>query len=102
MTTLKEWLKGEAIDFEENYESKTCGVLIPLRIPRYHVAVCVGDSQEFYLRTRGIYFPVFLRDEDTKDKVLEKVQNTIIKSMLIENKRLNNKRKSANAGRIVH
>lgn len=78
---VKDFLEKNNIRFEENHKSKRCGVTIPLAIKKYRVAIHVGDNQDFFLATKGKYYPIFIRDEDTKAKVLEKVQNTIIKSM---------------------
>lgn len=78
---IKDFLRENNIPYEERYVSKGCGVTIPLAVRKHRIAIHVGDSQEFYLATRGKYYPVFIRDEDTKAKVLEKIQNTIIKSM---------------------
>lgn len=51
------------------------------------------DNDEFYERHhRGNQFPVFIRNDDTPKFVLEKVQNTIIKSMTLQQKRLMNKK----------
>ena len=78
---IKDFLTKNNIPFEENYVSKRCGITIPLALRQHKIAIRIGDSQEFYEITKGKYYPIFIRDEDTKAKVLEKIQNTIIKSM---------------------
>lgn len=81
LEVIKDFLMENNIPYEVNHVSKRCGVTIPLAIKKHRVAIRIGDSQTFYLATRGKYYPIFIRDEDTKAKVLEKIQNTIIKSM---------------------
>lgn len=93
LEVIKDFLSENNIPFEENYVSKRCGVTIPLAVKKHRIAIRIGDSQEFYLATRGKYYPIFIRNEDTKAKVLEKIQNTIIKSMTIQ-QNLNNKKKN--------
>lgn len=81
LQAIKDFLSENGIPYEENRRSKLCGVVIPLSVRKHHIAVRIGDSQEFFERTKGKYYPIFIRDTDTKAKVLEKMQNTIIKSM---------------------
>ncbi len=84
LEVIKGFLRENNIPFEENHASKRCGVNIPLAVKMHRIAIRIGDSQNFYLATKGKYHPIFIRDEDTKAKVLEKIQNTIIKSMKIK------------------
>jgi len=57
-----------------------------LFLPKFKINIkCQGeDDKEFYMRYREDRFPIFVRDEDTPDFVLEKVQNTIIKVMKMQ------------------
>ena len=91
MQSVKDFLAENGIAYKEDYISRRCGVTIPLTIPAHRIAVRIGDSQEFFYATRGKYYPVFIRDDDTKAKVLEKIQNTIIKSMTLHQKAINRK-----------
>lgn len=81
LNIIKDFLKENNIQYEENYVSKRCGVTIPLAVKKHRIAIRIGDCQDFYIATKGKYYPIFIRKEDTKAKVLEKIQNTIIKSM---------------------
>lgn len=81
LEAIKGFLRENNIVFKENHVNKRCGVDIPLLLPDFQIAVRIGDDQDFYKKTKGIFYPIFIRDTDTKKKVLEKVQNTIIKSM---------------------
>ena len=87
LEAIKDFLRENNIPYEENYVSKRCGVTIPLAVKKHSIAIRVGDCQDFYIATKGKYYPVFIRDEDTKAKVLEKIQNTIIKSMTARQKK---------------
>lgn len=91
LQVIKEFLTENNIPYEENHVSRRCGVTIPLAINKHRIAIRIGDSQDFYLATKGKYYPIFIRDEDTKAKVLEKIQNTIIKSMKMHQEVLNRK-----------
>ena len=96
LEVIKDFLRENNIPFEENHVSKRCGVTIPLAVKKHRIAIRIGDSQEFYLATKGKYYPIFIRDEDTKAKVFEKIQNTIIKSMTNYQKVLNKKAQKKN------
>ena len=81
LEAMKEWLKENNIPYKEDYKCKATGVCAPLVVPKHRIIVNIGDDQEFFLKVRHRYFPIFIRPEDNKAKVLEKLQNTIIKSM---------------------
>ena len=92
LEVIKGFLKENKIPYEENHYCKRCGVTIPLAVRKFRVAVHVGDDEGFFQRTKRYYYPIFIRDEDTKAKVLEKIQNPIIKSMTNYQKVYNKKR----------
>ena len=92
LEAIKDFLTENNIPYEENYFSKRCNSVIPLAVEKHRIAVRIGDDQDFYLATKGIYYPIFIRDTDSKAKVIEKIQNTIIKSMTIH-QNIYNKRK---------
>lgn len=96
MQVIKDFLDENGVPYKENHMSKRCGIALPLMISRHRIAVRIGDSQEFFDKTKGIYYPIFIRDTDTKAKVLEKIQNTIVKSM-VNQQNVYNKRKERNA-----
>lgn len=88
LQVIKEFLMENNIAYKENHASKWCGVVIPLCVKKYRIAIHVGDSLDFFRAIRGKYYPIFIRDKDTKAMVLEKIEKTIIKSMTVEQKRL--------------
>ena len=94
MQVIKDFLNENNIPFEENRYSRRCGVTIPLAVMMHRIAVRIGDDEAFYQKTKGKYYPIFIRDEDTKAKVLEKIQSTIIKSMTARQKRLLNQKRT--------
>lgn len=63
-------------------------------LPDTRVAVKIDgeDGDHFYKTHKGRCYPVFIRDEDTPKFVLEKIQNTIIKSMMKEQELLMRKK----------
>lgn len=79
MERVKEFLSENRVRYDENYESKKAGVLVPIYIWRYNIAVFKGSSQEMFKATRGIYAPLFVREEETMDFILEKMQNLLEK-----------------------
>ena len=76
---VKEFLKGNNIEFRENVEKK--GFVIPLLMPRLGIVIHSGDSQEFYMNVRKTYKPIFIREEEEMDFIIEKVTNTIYDRM---------------------
>lgn len=82
LEVIKDFLKENNIKYVENHHHKQSRVDIPLYVPAHRVGVRIGDSQEWFLKSKRKFYPIFIRDEDTKAKVLEKIQNTIVKSMV--------------------
>ena len=71
-----------------------------LVIPRYkiHIKISTNPSEDdvFYQKHKGRVYPIFIREEDKKAFVLEKVQNTIIKAMTkIQNSIIRSDRKES-------
>lgn len=92
MQAAKVFLKENGIAYKENHFSKRCGIYIPLAVPAHRLAIRIGDDEEFFLKTRGKYYPIFIRESDDKEKVIEKVSNTIIKSMTAKHNSLMRKK----------
>ena len=74
---LKQWLQENGFNYKENYESHSCGVTIPLRVIQPRIAVYVGHDNAFYHKVKKAYNPFFIREEETMDFILEKMQNCI-------------------------
>lgn len=79
---LKAFLAENNIEHWLNVRVKEVNdVIIPLYIKKYRVAVHVGDDKAWFDAVKRYTHPVFIREEDTPDFVIEKVQNTIITHM---------------------
>lgn len=77
LEALKAYLTEQGIEFWVDVPSSR-GVL-PLYIPQYVIAVQIGDNAEWYKQLKNFLFPVFIRESDSIDFVIEKVVNTIKK-----------------------
>ena len=71
-------------------------------LPDTGVAIKIDgeDRDRFYETHKGRCYPVFVRDEDTPKFVLEKVLNTIVKSMTKEQELLMRKKQKEENRRI--
>ncbi len=83
---LKTFLKEQGIEYATPSECSEPGSY-NLSIPAHRVFVKVTpegeeDDQVFFNLHKHREYPVFIRTADTPKFVIEKVQNTIIKSML--------------------
>lgn len=77
LEALKAFLTGEKIDFKENYVSN--GTMFALYVEKYRIAVRLSDEndQNFFYKTRKYYHPFFIRDNESTEFVIEKMQNCI-------------------------
>lgn len=73
-----------------------------LFLPDTRVAIKIDgeDSVRFYETHKRNCFPVFIREEDTPKFVLEKVRNTIVKSMMKEQELLMRKKQKEENRRV--
>lgn len=73
-----------------------------LFLPDTRVAIKIDgkDSVHFYETHKRNCFPVFIREEDTPKFVIEKLQNTVIKSMMKEQELLMRKKQKEENRRI--
>lgn len=71
-------------------------------LPDTRVAIKIDgeDRIRFYETHKGKCYPVFIRDEDAPKFVLEKVRNTIVKSMMKEQELLMRKKQKEENRRI--
>lgn len=92
MNGLMEYLKEQNIEFWVDVPSSR-GVL-PLYIPKHAVAVQIGDDEEWYSRLKNFVHPVFIRESDSVDFVIEKVANTIKRFSPTQKKAKNKKKVS--------
>ena len=95
---LKEFLRENEIPFEENHVSQL-NVVMDLQIKDFMVAVHVSDGhdQEFYEKTYKYYNPFFIRDNESADFVVNKMQLCLTKIMMRRQARyMKNELKEAN------
>jgi hypothetical protein len=83
---LKAYLKENNLAYTTPKDGHSVGYC-DLYITAHRIAVKVTlegeeDDQEFYQKHKVADYPVFIRMSDTPKFVIEKVQNTIIKSMV--------------------
>ena len=90
VNVLMAYLKEQNIEFWVDVPSSR-GVL-PLYIPRHAVAVQIGDNEEWYTQLKNFVHPVFIRQSDSVDFVIEKVANTIKRFSSTQKKAKNNKK----------
>ena len=98
---LKKFLKENNIPFKENVVRK--GQHFSLYISKYLICVRLSDEndQKFYERIKHIFHPLFIREKETPEFVIEKMQNLIIDIMKRQQEKLSKKGKKdeSNANR---
>lgn len=92
MKELIAYLKDQGIEYWVDVPSSR-GIL-PLYLPQYTIAIQVGDNEEWYSQLKNFVHPVFIRESDSVDFVIEKVANTI-KRRFSAQKRANKRKKAA-------
>lgn len=100
---LKEWLKDNDIPFEENYTSKSRGVTFELRVKKPLIGVCISSERdrEIFQKVKRVYAPFFIRESETAEFVIEKMQNCIVNKMMQAQRELEKKNKREEGKRIA-
>lgn len=100
---LKEWLKDNNIPFVENYTSKSRGVTFDLRVKKPLIGVCISSErdQEIFQKIKRVYAPFFIREGETAEFVIEKMQNCIVNKMMQAQRELEKKNKREEGKRIA-
>ncbi len=82
---LKKFLIENKVKFRENVVLKHCKseVKAALLVKPYNIAVHVSNEQDaaFYDSTKRKYKPFFIRENESKDFIIEKMKNCIIDRM---------------------
>ncbi|MBQ8713760.1 MAG: hypothetical protein IJ552_00975 [Prevotella sp.] len=76
---VKAYCNSKGIEYWEDVCVGNTGVIIPLYLPKYRIAVRVGDSHQWYDAVKRCTHPIFIRDDNTVEFVIEKLRNTIKK-----------------------
>lgn len=97
LESVKNWLKKNKVEFVENHKSHR-GLLIDLWIPKLFIAIHVGDDQDFYEKTFRWSRPFFIREEESLEFVIEKLENCCYERMMFmqrlwQKKQYQNKKK---------
>ncbi len=70
-------LEERGLEYECCHHSKLCGVDIDIYVPKYRIAVFDGHTQEKYEKVKRRNAPLFIREEETEEFVLEKMLNLL-------------------------
>lgn len=74
---IKAFCQRKGIEYWEDVHVGNTGIIIPLYLPKYRIAVRIGDDSQWYDTVKRCVHPIFIRETDTVTFVLEKVKNTI-------------------------
>lgn len=76
LEALKNFLRENKVSFKEDKVAQN-GTKIDLFVRNYGIAVHLSDenNQNFFKGTKKVYNPFFIRDEETVEFILEKMQN---------------------------
>lgn len=84
LEVIMNFLNDNKIAFHPQYNGKA-NVTPDLYVPKHKIMVKVSEGKEsddeFFMKVRRRYHPLFIRDNDTREFVLEKIQNLIIDIM---------------------
>ena len=97
---LKKFLQENGLEYIEQYRSSKYNLTMDLLVKKLRIAVFISDgdpehekSLVYATKQNGrywltkVYNPFFIRDSDSMEFVIEKMQNTIIKRMMQAQKR---------------
>lgn len=100
LKALKRFLRENNLRFIENYHSKTFDVDMTIKIKKLRIAVFLSNDDRNYelsmvfakSRFNGqplftMYNPFFIRESETEDFIIEKMQNCIISRMQLLQKK---------------
>ena len=107
LNALVAFLRENNLSFEQNYHSNTFGLDMAIKVKKLRIAVFLSEGQERdgeivhapSLTKPGktlvnMYNPFFIRENETTEFIIEKMQNCIIKRMLWQQKRWQKKHKN--------
>ena len=83
LEALKAFLKENGIVFYNEFRTKKLAVMPDLYIPKHKIMVKLSDEndQKFFNAVKFRYHPLFIRDNETSEFIIEKMQNLIIDIM---------------------
>ena len=100
---LKEWLKDNNVPFEENHKSRSTGLTFDLMVKKPLIAVCISseNDDEIFHRIKRTYAPFFIRESETAEFIIEKMQNCIVNRMMQQQKAMEKEAKKEDGRRIA-
>ena len=85
LNMLECFLTSNGITYYRSFVSKKRDIKAELYIPQHKILVKVSEGEEkdnvFYKAVKYGFHPLFIRDNESKDFVLEKMQNLLIDLM---------------------
>lgn len=100
LEALKAFLKENNVRFIENHVSNY-GVTIDLKLPDLMIAVFVSNGKEHEeliyntrsgrFKMRFVYRMFFIRESESEDFIIEKMQNCIVERMILMQRRFEKK-----------
>ena len=87
LEALKKFLKENNIPYKKDYKLR--GAVCDLFIDKFKICVRISqeDDQVFYKRMKYGLHPLFIRESETAEVVVEKMQNLIIDVMKAQQKK---------------
>ena len=93
LETLKAFLKENGFSYEEGYDSESFNVTMALRICNLRIAVffsqglekdteLIRKKNQYGASLSWVYNPFFIRDSETEEFTLEKMQNCVFDRMV--------------------
>lgn len=95
LEALKAFLTENNVKFVENHFSKTNNLTFDLLIRDLRIAVHLsdGNDQTFYRKIFKYYKPFFIRESESVDFVIEKMQNCIYDRMMLMQRKYEKRRR---------
>lgn len=90
LEALKAFLTENNVKFVENHFSKSNKLMFDLLISDLKIAVHLSDEndQKFYQKIYKYYKPFFIRESETVDFIIEKMQNCIYDRMMLMQRKM--------------
>ena len=76
---VKAFLSENRISFWENVRVGNKGVVLPIYVPRYKIAIHIGDDDAWFKAVKHYTHPIFIRDKESPEFIIEKIRNTMAK-----------------------
>lgn len=70
-------LEERGLTYKLGHHSELCGVDIDIYVPKYRIAVFNGHTQEKFDKVRGKNAPLFIREDETEEFIVEKITNLL-------------------------